>query len=292
MAYEKQHHLIEEVLQDLRHAPADWRVNIPWLPGYHWDNAGRAAATVTLSEGRLGVTKNEKGKFKFYYGQRNAGNPFCSVWSAWKSTFIVSPLMYLVFAGWYAGKTSGIANALGMLAGALMIVLFVGRIRTYPLGVYRAIGTGGHAGAVWGALAACVIGANALWGGLLRVLSGHLSYSGPINWPTVLFWSPEEMQRGLGGIIFGVPANLFGIAMILLVIRFGAAFMEGGSFGYFNMFYTSSASARARVPADVYYAGGCGNYDGSGRPAVSPLGLIISVLFFIFLSCLWLFYGK
>lgn len=288
MGYEKQDHLIEEALQDLRSSPADWPVNIPWAPGRIWSINARPAATVGLTLGCLGITKNEKGDFRFYVGSRNAGNPFFRIWSPGVSVLLAAPLLYLMLTGFMAGKTNGIANLLGMISGAAMILLFAGKAKGLFMatGIYHAMGRN-YQGIVWGGVMAALLGGGAVFGGMLRMLSG-LEYSMDFDWPSLFLDSPGRIAKHRGLLFLsGWVTNALGFIGILLVMRFGPLLMEASGIGVMNQFSINEACAPARVPADVYYAAGRDRFTGQG----TWLGMLLTVVLFAASFFSWIAYA-
>lgn len=150
MTYKDATHELDEVAELIRKTPAETPVRCPWAPGMTWLPSGKVDVLLTQAHNLMGMTKNERGDYRLYYGRGNVGKHRYRVWGTFKSLFVAVVMgVYLGF--WFeAGKKVGLYNFYSLLVALLGVYLFSGRaafvFRENPL--YHTILRSGHLGSL------------------------------------------------------------------------------------------------------------------------------------------------
>lgn len=217
MTYKDATHELDEVAELIRKTPAETPVRCPWAPGMTWLPSGKVDVLLTQAHNLMGMTKNERGDYRLYYGRGNVGKHRYRAWGAFKSVFVAlligSPLAY-----WFdPGKGVGIYNLYSLLVALLGVYLFSGRaafvFRENPL--YHTILRSGHVGSLAVAALMTVACASVALG------SGMRLWEMGFNWGDVL---SKPIDPGFSGMVwygpFAVLARLFVQALILWPIAY------------------------------------------------------------------------
>ncbi|EPN9800001.1 hypothetical protein ACT5AY_001468 [Pseudomonas aeruginosa] len=200
MSYKACNEVLGKIFKDCVNSPENTNIPTPW--GVVLNGTGRFAAVAATAHNLVGVAKNEKGKYKIYYGSKNAGNWFFEIWSLWKSSLVFFVYSYLywefAFSGLHALQTYGL-----LTLGAIGLLLFGGRTafcqRHLPVGLIAGGGSfrDGMVPCFVGTATAigCFISAYSFMNGLqLGDADAFLKKWGSGNW--------GEIQQA---VFFGIP---------------------------------------------------------------------------------------
>ncbi|MNZ29135.1 hypothetical protein D3C78_463800 [compost metagenome] len=278
MTYKDATHELDEVAELIRKTPAETPVRAPWAPGMSWLPSGKVDVLLTQAHNLLGLTKNEQGDYRLYYGRRNVGKHRYRVWGAFKSLFVAVAIGAFLGTWFTPGKGVGIYNLYSLLLSLLGVYLFSGRaafvFRENPL--YHTILRSRHVGSL--AVAALMTVACAS----IALGSGMRLWEMGFNWGDIL---SKPIQPGLRQ---DVPLYAYLMPVIPLVVGALILWPVAYVFDMCVFYLTSRGTARdllptAGVPQELYEAS---NYN---QAAAGSGGVVMFGALFLFAGAAGLF---
>lgn len=187
MTYENVSHELDKVAADIKVAGADGEVVVPWARALAWTADGKIDMLIAHANNLLGITKNEGGDYKLYYGRENAGKSRYAVWGAFKSAFVAGVIGAYLSLWFKFGEKVGVYNLYGLFLALLGVYLFSGKaayvFRASQL--YKAVAKPGYTGSLTIAAVMTLACASAALGNAIRLYDVGFNFadilSAPLN---------------------------------------------------------------------------------------------------------------
>ncbi len=211
---------LRPVLEACAFSEATDPVRTPWLAGQSLSGEGRAGAIVAIEGGLIGLAKNGRGEYRFYFQEANTGKWLYELWTVARSSTVFALLTFTGLMGLLFRGTAP-AHSIVLLSGVLLILAFFRRVTSLPVH-WALVSAAGRpslgAGIVPAMLGVCV-GLGLAGAGLL-LLAG-LSVAGPrlvvsegLMWGAVAGAAP--VVAGVGCVVVALLSRIVWDSLLYL----------------------------------------------------------------------------